>query len=89
MVQREVNALKKQTKVKAEIKTEKAFYTEMKNLDEQALEMALELGIFTDAEMNIIKMRLDGFQKKEIDLQLSKRTDRDFKRIEKKYRDAV
>ncbi|EJW14051.1 hypothetical protein PAV_141p01570 (plasmid) [Paenibacillus alvei DSM 29] len=60
-----------------------------RSTEEEALQMAKEMGIFSDAEMEIIRLRLEGFKKVEIDKQVGKRTDRDFKRIEKAYNAAV
>ncbi|TVX86055.1 hypothetical protein [Paenibacillus agilis] len=60
-----------------------------RSTEEEAVKVAEEMGIFSDAEMNIIKLRLAGFKKTEIDKQIGKRTDRDFKRIEKAYNAAV
>lgn len=60
-----------------------------RSTEEEAVKFAEEMGIFSDAEMQIIRLRIAGFKKTEIDKKIGKRTDRDFKRIEKAYNAAV
>lgn len=57
--------------------------------EEEALQLAEEMGIFTDAEMDIIRMRIAGYKKQEIDKKLGKRTDRTFNKMKKSYSQAV
>lgn len=88
VVQSRMRELRNQTKV---VTAKKQYVQEEGasiSTEEEALQMAMELGIFSDAELEIIKLRVEGFQKKEIDKMFGKRTDRDFKRMEKLYKQA-
>lgn len=103
MMKLQMGKLKKQTKVVAEIKStytetytnengnkvkiEKAYELETSKIN--ALEMAIDMGIFTELEIQIIELRLKGYQKNEIDKIVGKRTDRDFARIAKKYSEVA
>ncbi|MCY9757776.1 hypothetical protein M5X00_26460 [Paenibacillus alvei] len=60
-----------------------------RSTEEEALKIAEEMGIFSDAEMQIIRLRLEGFKKVEINKKIGKRTDRDFERMEYAYNAAV
>ncbi|WP_255305641.1 hypothetical protein [Paenibacillus sp. Mc5Re-14] len=89
VIQVRTRELRNQTKVvtakKQYIQEEGASYS----TEEEALQMAVEMGIFTDAEMEIIQLRVAGFKKNEIDKMFGKRTDRTFNKMEQKFYKAV
>ncbi|MGG4105176.1 hypothetical protein AAXB25_14765 [Paenibacillus lautus] len=89
IIQVRTRELRNQTKVKTSLK--KMSITDMigEYTNEDALRLAEDMGIFTDAEMDIIKMRIAGFKKQEIDKIVGKRTDRVFNHMKKSYSQAI
>lgn len=76
-------------KSKAEQKQEQLIEA-MENSDVQdAIKLAEEMGIFSESEMDIIKMRLAGYNKSEIDKKVGQRTDRTFNKLKELYIQAV
>ncbi|OME54004.1 hypothetical protein BSK59_15600 [Paenibacillus odorifer] len=90
VMQTQMTALKNQIKVKSNIKGMYNEYMDQSTqLDEKALDIAQEMDIFSSAEMEIIKLRIAGFQKNEIDKIIGKRTDRDFNRMKESFKKVV
>lgn len=89
VIQVRTRELRNQTKV---VTAQKQYVQEegaTRSTEEEAFQMALEMGIFTTSELEIIELRIAGMKKKEIDSMLGKRTDRTFNNMKKSYSQAV
>lgn len=81
----ELRRLKKQTKVSIDDAMLFIEDTVSVSTEDEALKQAENLGIFNAEELEIIELRIAGYKKNEIDKKLGQRTDRKFKKIEKKF----
>lgn len=61
----------------------------IESTEKDALNMAIDMGVFTESELFVLELSLDGFTKVEIDRIIEKRSDRTFQSIKKKYRNAM
>lgn len=89
IVQVRTRELRNQTKVVAAKKQYIQEEGTSMSSEEEAMNLALEMGVFSDAELNIIKLRIEGYNKQEINKLLGKRTDRAFEKMEKSYSNAI
>lgn len=62
---------------------------EVKSVEVDAFKIAKDMGVFTEIELFVLELSLDGFTKVEIDRIIEKRSDRTFQSIKKKYRKAL